>query len=104
MKRKIDQTEEPEVAATPTKKPSETKATWDNLGLSPRLLQGVAQLNWHNPTDIQAKAVPLALEGRDILAKSGTGTGKTAAYVLPVLEKVLQRKEKEAKGAAAATS
>ncbi|KAF3354981.1 Glucoamylase P [Verticillium dahliae VDG1] len=104
MKRKIDQTEEPEVAATPMKKPSETKATWDNLGLSPRLLQGVAQLNWHNPTDIQAKAVPLALEGRDILAKSGTGTGKTAAYVLPVLEKVLQRKEKEAKGAAAATS
>ncbi|RXG47607.1 hypothetical protein VDGE_06557 [Verticillium dahliae] len=104
MKRKIDQTEEPEVAATPTKKPSETKATWDNLGLSPRLLQGVAQLNWHNPTDIQAKAVPLALEGRDILAKSGTGTGKTAAYVLPVLEKVLQRKEKETKGAAAATS
>ncbi|KAI0571524.1 ATP-dependent RNA helicase DBP9 [Pyrenophora tritici-repentis] len=63
------------------------------LHLEPRLLRAIRDLKWASPTDIQSKAIPLALEGRDILARSGTGTGKTAAYLLPILHKTLQRKQ-----------
>lgn len=50
---------------------------------------------WAAPQTIQAKAIPLALEGKDILARSGTGTGKTAAYLLPILHNTLRRNQRE---------
>jgi len=68
-------------------------ASFAELQLEPRLLRAIRDLKWASPTDIQSRAIPLALEGRDILARSGTGTGKTAAYLLPILHKTLQRKQ-----------
>ncbi|NWI41430.1 DDX56 helicase, partial [Picathartes gymnocephalus] len=55
--------------------------------------QAVAELGWAVPTAIQAQAIPLALEGRDLLARARTGSGKTGAYGLPVLHKLLAIKE-----------
>lgn len=62
------------------------------LGLDSRLLQAVAKKDFLSPTQVQARAIPLALEGKDILVRSKTGSGKTAAYVLPILQSVLQKK------------
>ncbi|NXL73460.1 DDX56 helicase, partial [Leptocoma aspasia] len=55
--------------------------------------QAVAELGWAVPTAIQAQAIPLAMEGRDLLARARTGSGKTGAYGLPLLHKVLAIKE-----------
>ncbi|CAI8047875.1 Probable ATP-dependent RNA helicase DDX56, partial [Geodia barretti] len=63
-----------------------------DLGLDDRLLKAIAKLGWANPTLIQEKAIPLALEGKDLLIKAKTGSGKTAAYALPLLQKILQSK------------
>src|ERR1043166_7816250 len=52
---------------------------FDTLGLSADLLQTVAEEGYVEPTPVQAKAIPLVLEGRDVLAAAQTGTGKTAA-------------------------
>lgn len=57
------------------------------------LFQAVADLGWSQPTLIQEKAVPLALEGKDLLARARTGSGKTAAYAIPVIQRVLASKQ-----------
>ncbi|NXS12244.1 DDX56 helicase, partial [Neodrepanis coruscans] len=62
---------------------------FEHMGLDGRLLRAVAELGWAAPTAIQAQAIPLALEGRDVLARARTGSGKTGAYGLPVLQRVL---------------
>ncbi|XP_026570874.1 probable ATP-dependent RNA helicase DDX56 [Pseudonaja textilis] len=62
------------------------------MGLDARLLQAVAELGWAAPTPIQEKAVPLALEGKDLLARARTGSGKTGAYALPLLQRLLAAK------------
>ncbi|ELU13728.1 hypothetical protein CAPTEDRAFT_150704 [Capitella teleta] len=62
------------------------------MGLDDRILKAVAKLGWMHPTLIQEKAIPLALNGKDILARARTGSGKTAAYVIPVLQKILSSK------------
>ncbi|TMC64653.1 MAG: DEAD/DEAH box helicase, partial [Chloroflexi bacterium] len=64
--------------------------TFDTLGLSADLLQTVAQERYEQPTPVQAKAIPLVLAGRDVLAAAQTGTGKTAAFVLPILDRLRQ--------------
>ncbi|KAL1596227.1 ATP-dependent DNA/RNA helicase [Nothophoma quercina] len=69
-------------------------ASFAEFELEPRLLRGIRDQKWSSPTAVQSKAIPLALQGRDILARSGTGTGKTAAYLLPVLHNALRRKGK----------
>nr|XP_041576540.1 probable ATP-dependent RNA helicase DDX56 isoform X2 [Taeniopygia guttata] len=66
---------------------------FEHMGLDGRLLRAVAELGWAVPTAIQARAIPLALEGRDVLARARTGSGKTGAYGLPMLHKVLGIKE-----------
>ncbi len=58
------------------------------FGLDDRLLATVADLGYEEPTPIQREAIPLLLEGRDILAEAPTGTGKTAAFALPVLQRI----------------
>uniref|UniRef100_A0A673SVZ9 RNA helicase n=1 Tax=Suricata suricatta TaxID=37032 RepID=A0A673SVZ9_SURSU len=65
---------------------------FEHMGLDPRLLQAVADLGWSRPTLIQEKAIPLALEGKDLLARARTGSGKTAAYAVPMLQLLLHRK------------
>ncbi|KAM5188920.1 putative ATP-dependent RNA helicase DDX56 [Callospermophilus lateralis] len=65
---------------------------FEHMGLDPRLLQAVADLGWSRPTLIQEKSIPLALEGKDLLARARTGSGKTAAYAIPMLQLLLHRK------------
>ena len=100
MKRKLNEEDMPapvedEEAVEPMEAqetPTTNITSFDSLGLEPRLLQAVAKEGFSTPTKIQARAIPFALEGKDILARSKTGSGKTAAYVLPILQSILQRK------------
>ena len=62
--------------------------SFDSLGLAPALLRALADYGYTKPTPIQAAAIPAALEGHDLLAAAQTGTGKTAAFVLPLLQKL----------------
>ncbi|HSM61317.1 MAG TPA: DEAD/DEAH box helicase [Longimicrobiales bacterium] len=61
------------------------------LALHPTLLRGVADLGFVRPTPIQVQAIPHALEGRDVLASAATGSGKTAAFLLPILHRLVDR-------------
>lgn len=65
--------------------------SFENLALDSRLLQAVKSCGFDQPTDIQEEAIPPILEGRDVMASAQTGTGKTAAFVLPSLHKLLQK-------------
>ncbi len=56
-----------------------------HLNLHPALVQTVSDLGYSSPTDVQARVIPLMMSGRDIIAQSQTGTGKTAAFALPIL-------------------
>ena len=67
--------------------PSPSSPSFDSLGLSPASLQAVRRAGYLVPTPIQAQAIPLALQGRDVVGVAATGTGKTAAFVLPLLER-----------------
>lgn len=60
-----------------------------NLGLASPLLDALAKQGYKKPTPIQIKAIPPALEGKDILGTAQTGTGKTAAFTLPILQQIL---------------
>src|SRR4051795_4601186 len=59
-----------------------------DLGLKPELLRAVLEKGYSDPTPIQSQAIPLVLAGRDVLAGAQTGTGKTAAFVLPLLQRL----------------
>ncbi len=63
--------------------------TFDELGLAPILCKTVAGLGYSSPTPIQVQAIPMALEGHDLLAGAQTGTGKTAAFALPIIERLM---------------
>jgi ATP-dependent RNA helicase RhlE len=63
-------------------------STFDDLGLTPALRRGVADLGFTEPTPIQTAALPPALAGHDVLACAMTGSGKTAAFVLPLLQRL----------------
>ncbi|HEY4341351.1 MAG TPA: DEAD/DEAH box helicase [Steroidobacteraceae bacterium] len=62
--------------------------SFSDLGLAPELLRAVSENAYTEPTPIQTRAIPAVLEGRDVLAGAQTGTGKTAAFVLPILQKL----------------
>lgn len=62
---------------------------FENLNVDPDLLDGLADMGFHEPTPIQAEAIPQILENRDLIACAQTGTGKTAAYLIPILNKIL---------------
>ncbi|MGH6717786.1 MAG: DEAD/DEAH box helicase [Alphaproteobacteria bacterium] len=68
--------------------------TFDELGLGPDVLKAVADAGYHEPTPIQLEAIPVALQGRDILGCAQTGTGKTAAFTLPMIEILSQGQAK----------
>ncbi|KZV91515.1 ATP-dependent RNA helicase dbp9 [Exidia glandulosa HHB12029] len=67
--------------------------------LDSRILRALADKGFARPTLVQAKAIPLALEGRDILARARTGSGKTAAYCVPLIQKILSSKKTAAQSA-----
>jgi ATP-dependent RNA helicase RhlE len=65
-----------------------------DLGLSETLLRALSATNYVNPTPIQARTIPLLLQGRDVLGIAQTGTGKTAAFALPLLQHLAASKER----------
>ena len=67
---------------------SVSPATFSSLGLQRVLADGVAALGYEEPTPVQREAIPLLLKGRDLLGQAGTGTGKTAAFALPMLQQI----------------
>jgi ATP-dependent RNA helicase RhlE len=71
--------------ADPT--PDGEPATFRELGLSDRLLQAIARTGYERPTTVQRRAIPPALAGKDVLGSAQTGTGKTAAFTLPMLQR-----------------
>ena len=62
--------------------------SFETLGLSPALLRALSESNYTTATPIQAEAIPLILAGRDLLGGAQTGTGKTAAFALPLLQRM----------------
>ena len=62
--------------------------TFEELGLLPELLKAVAEAGYTEPTPIQAQAIPVVLEGKDVMGGAQTGTGKTAGFVLPLLQRL----------------
>ncbi len=71
---------------------------FSELNLNPSLLRGIQELGFERPTPVQEQAIPHIIEGRDVIASAQTGTGKTAAFVLPILHNLLS-KETEGKTA-----
>uniref|UniRef100_A0A667XM07 Probable ATP-dependent RNA helicase DDX56 n=1 Tax=Myripristis murdjan TaxID=586833 RepID=A0A667XM07_9TELE len=70
-----------------------TALVWLSLHTASLNKRAVADLGWAQPTLIQEKAIPLALEGKDLLARARTGSGKTAAYAVPVIQRILVSKQ-----------
>lgn len=92
-------------ASTPT--PTTTDQAKSNsafaaLGLCPAILSALEATGYTEPTPVQQKAIPAALAGRDLLVSSPTGSGKTAAFMLPAIQRFAQMQKEEAPAAAAA--
>jgi len=62
---------------------------FDELGLAPELLRAITEQGYTDPTPIQAQAIPIVLQGKDLMGGAQTGTGKTAAFTLPLLQRIL---------------
>ena len=78
-----------------TTSPSPTQpspASFYGLGIAPQLLDFLARMKFHTPTPIQHKAIPLALEGQDVIGIAQTGTGKTLAFGIPMIQRLAQKK------------
>ncbi len=63
---------------------------FNELIANPKILRGIREVGYENPTEIQERAIPFILEGKDIIAKSNTGTGKTASFGLPLLQRIYE--------------
>ncbi|KAI6193835.1 ATP-dependent RNA helicase [Aphelenchoides besseyi] len=70
---------------------------WQSLGLDYNVFKGISKQGYQQPTPIQRKAIPPILDGKDVVAMSRTGSGKTAAFVIPMLQKLKQRDLKGAR-------
>jgi len=66
---------------------------FDSLGLAPALVQAAARSGFATPTAIQAAAIPAILQGRDVRGSAQTGSGKTAAFSLPLLQRLTEPRE-----------
>src|SRR5689334_1651493 len=71
-----------------TSAPAEPDNAFLALGLRTELVATVSALGYEEPTDIQREAIPPLLDGRDVLGQAATGTGKTAAFALPLLQRI----------------
>ena len=74
----------------PEKSHGKDVASFSSFRLDPRLLKAITN-QFEKPTLVQAAAIPLALKGRDIVARAKTGSGKTAAYVIPIIHQILTK-------------
>jgi ATP-dependent RNA helicase RhlE len=70
---------------------AKSRATFDDLPLNPRLRAGIREMGYSEPTAIQQGTIPDAVHGRDLIGTAQTGTGKTAAFLLPILERLMNR-------------
>ena len=77
-------------------------AGFGGLGLGDQILAAVTALGYEEPTPVQRETIPLMLEGRDVLAQAATGTGKTAAFALPMLQRISQDTGRRVAGRSAA--
>ena len=68
--------------------PSKGATKFGELTLNSRIVQALVNMGFEEPTPIQQKTIPISLEGKDIIGQAQTGTGKTAAFAIPVLEKI----------------
>jgi len=68
--------------------------SFDGLGIAPRILELLDRLRFKVPTSIQHKAIPIAIEGKDIIGVAQTGTGKTLAFAIPIIQHLSQRKKR----------
>lgn len=75
--------------------PQQSVGTFAGLGIAPKLLNTLEQLNFRTPTPIQHKAIPSAIEGKDIIGIAQTGTGKTLAFGIPMIQRLAQLKDKK---------
>jgi len=71
--------------------PTENAKGFDKMDLSRPILKALSSMNFHNPTQIQSRTIPIALQGKDIVGSAVTGSGKTAAFIIPVLERLNYR-------------
>ena len=67
---------------------TKTLIPFADMGLNPALLQALTSEGYHNPTPIQSQAIPDVMKGKDLLGIAQTGTGKTAAFALPILHRL----------------
>jgi ATP-dependent helicase YprA (DUF1998 family) len=89
-------------ASASASKPRAARPTFSTLpgtAIDPRLIRALHKLKMNNPTPVQRTCIPAAMEGENLVVRAPTGTGKTAAYLVPVLEQILKRKaaDKDAK-------
>ena len=72
--------------------------TFSDLGIISPILKAIEQQGYTEPTPIQAQSIPFLLEGHDLLGSAQTGTGKTAAFTIPIMQRIfLQRSKKRRK-------
>ena len=74
--------------------------TFESLSLSKSLLRSIASAGYHQPTPIQQQTIPPALKGHDVVGCAQTGTGKTAAFALPTLQRLMESANRPTTGAA----
>jgi len=86
------------IIATAVPATAETVVTFASLGLEPAILKAVQEAGYTVPSPIQAQAIPAALAGQDLMASAQTGTGKTAAFILPALQKLSVASKVHGKG------
>src|SRR5580692_8030594 len=93
MKRKLNEMDAPEASSEKTTEPTNPapapELSFRSLGLDDRLVKAAAHERFRAPTPVQARAIPLILRGEHVLARARTGSGKTAAYCLPMLQSIL---------------
>ena len=83
-------TQQPEETIPEAVAVAESTATFESLGLAPRLLEVLNSMGWTKPTPIQEKAIPHVLAGHDLIGVAQTGTGKTGAFLLPIINKIAE--------------
>ena len=70
--------------------------SFDSLGLSAPILKAIAEKGYETPSPIQAQSIPAILAGKDVMAAAQTGTGKTAGFTLPILERLIEGERAQA--------
>ncbi|MCL4145314.1 UNVERIFIED_CONTAM: hypothetical protein GTU68_040191, partial [Idotea baltica] len=70
------------------------KITFKSLGIIDELCEACKRMNWKTPTQVQKEAIPVSLQDRDVIALAETGSGKTAAFALPILQALISKPQK----------